>query len=317
LKQENRFDLAIKLENSHYTLTTIEEQDEWEKCIINLFVHPNHYMELSSLGKDKRLISVFQGLFDNTIYIDDIEFKINTNIEIENITDTTYIFIDESGDMNFTQTGSKYYMFNFLVKKRPFKLHEYISNYRYELLEKSLDPHIGRRLNIEYFHAHNDNKHIKNELFNIIATFDIEAVKVYSYILEKEKVQPEKRKQKENFYIDNLIYSIGKLLEKIEVNSNFIIITDNLPVAQNKRKQEKALKVGVTKYMQEHNLNFRYDIFHHCSASSANLQIIDYVGWAVYRKYEHGDDKYYQKIKKYIVAEDTVTKDRGIRYYDK
>ncbi len=69
--------------------------------------------------------------------------------------------------------------------------------------------------------------------------------------------------------------------------------------------------------MKEHNLDFRYDIFHHCSASSANLQIIDYIGWAVYRKYEHGDDKYYEKVKKYILEEDIVTKNRGIKYYEK
>ncbi len=331
LKQENNFELAIKLENSYYELKTIEEQDEWIKCSLNLYVHPHYYMELTSLKNNKqnhymqptslneykKLIDIFQGLFDTDTYIDSIEFKINTNIESENITDTTYIFIDESGDMNFTSSGSKHYIFNFLVKKRPFKLHEYISNYRYELLEKSLDPLMKRRLNIEYFHAHNDNKHIKNELFNIISTFDTKAVKVYSYILEKEKIQPEKRKKNEIFYIDNLIYSIGRLLKKIEISSNFIIITDNLPVAQNRKKQEKALKIGVAKYLKENNLNLRYDIFHHCSASSANLQIIDYIGWAIYRKYEHKNDLYYRKIQKYILSEDEVTKNRGIKYYEK
>jgi len=317
LKQEGEFDLAIKLENSYYKLRTIEEQDEWEKCTLDLYLHPNCYMELKSFIDNKKLINIFEGLFDSNTYIHDIEFKINTNIGIENITDTIYIFIDESGDMNFTQTGSKYYMFNFLVKKRPFKLHEYIANYRYELLEKSLDPLMAKRLNIEYFHAHNDNKHIKNELFNIISTFDIDAVKIYSYILEKEKVQPNKRELNEDFYIDNLIFSIGKLLEKNKITSDFIIITDNLPVARNRKKQEKALKVGVTKYIKEHKLNLRYDIFHHCSASSSNLQIIDYIGWAIFKKYEYNDDSYYNKIKKYILKEDIVTKNRGVKYYEK
>ncbi len=317
LKADGNFDLAVKLDNSYYTTRIIEEEEEWQKCTLDIFVHPKYYQELKSLQIDKILLEIFQGLFDSHTHVQDLEFKINTNIATENITDTTYIFIDESGDMNFTDTGSKYYMFNFLVKKRPFKLHEYIANYRYELLEKSLDPLISRRLNIEYFHAHNDNKHIKNELFNIISTFDIDAVKIYSYILEKEKVQPNKRELKEDFYIDNLIFSIGKLLEKNQINSDFIIITDNLPVASNRKKQEKALKVGVTKYIKEHKLNLRYDIFHHCSASSSNLQIIDYIGWAIFRKYEHNDDSYYNKIKKYILKEDIVTKNRGVKYYEK
>jgi len=37
-----------------------------------------------------------------------------------------YIFVDEAGDMDFSAKGSKYYMFNFLIKSRPFRLHEYL-----------------------------------------------------------------------------------------------------------------------------------------------------------------------------------------------
>ena len=317
LKAQNKYNLAIKLQNSHYTLRVIEDMDEWEKCILDIFVHPNYYLELQEITEDKELLKIFQGLFDSNTYIYGYDFKINTKINIENINNTTYIFVDESGDMDFSHKGSKYYLFNFLVKKRPFKLHEYISNYRYELLEKNLDPLIGSRINIEYFHANNDNKHIKNEIFNIISTFDKENVKVYSYILEKEKVSPDKRKSKEHFYIDNLIYSIGKLLTKLDIDTNFVIITDNLPVENNKKKQEKALKLGVHNYIKENNLHLRYDIFHHCSASSVNLQIIDYIGWAINRKYEHDDNTYYKKVQKYILSEDIVTKDRERKYYEK
>lgn len=296
LKKQNNYDLAIKLDNAHYTLRTIETMDEWEQCILDIFVHPNYFLQLRLIENNKELLTIFQGLFDSHIYIKNFEFKIDTAINIETINNTTYIFVDESGDMDFSQKGSKYYLFNFLVKKRPFKLHEYISSYRYELLEKNLDPHINSRINIEYFHANNDNKYIKKEMFNIISTFKNDDVKVYSYILEKEKVSPNKRKSKEYFYIDNLIYSIGMLLEKLKIDTSFVIITDNLPVENNKKRQEKALKLGVHNYIKEHNLHLRYDIFHHCSASSVNLQIIDYIGWAINRKYEYNDDTYYKKI---------------------
>lgn len=317
LKSQNKYNLAIKLDNAHYSIRVIESMDEWEECILDIFVHPNYFFELQTIQNDQELLTIFQGLFKSNTFIKDFQFKINTDTNVETINDTTYIFVDESGDMDFSQKGSKYYLFNFLVKKRPFKLHEYISNYRYELLEKNLDPHLDSRINIEYFHANNDNKHIKNEMFNIISTFDKESVKVYSYLLEKEKVHPDKRKSKELFYIDNLIYSIGMLLEKLNLDTNFVIITDNLPVERNKKKQEKALKLGVHNYIKEHNLNLRYDIFHHSSASSVNLQIIDYIGWAINRKYEHNDHMYYKKISKYILSEDLVTKDRKKKYYEK
>jgi len=97
-----------------------------------------------------------------------------------------YIFVDEAGDMDFSAQGSKHYMFTFLVKQRPFKLHEAIANYRYDLLERNFQEH-GRRLDIESFHASDDNVHIKNKLFGIISEFSKQDVKVYSYILENPK----------------------------------------------------------------------------------------------------------------------------------
>jgi len=286
---------------------------------INIYVHPNNYLELCNLEDEdiSLLVQLFNGLPHNYREIGSIIFSIDTHGTIENISDTVYIFVDEAGDMDFSAKGSRHYMFNFLVKKRPFNLHEYISNYRYSLLERNLDPLIGKRLDIEAFHAHKDNKYIKEELFNIISTFDKNSVQAYSYILEKPKVEPHKRKEKERFYIDNLNYSIQRLLDKLKIDKNFIIITDRLPVQKNKGKQVGALKKGIKEYIKRNNLKIRYDIFHHASASSANLQIVDYISWAIFRKYEHTQDNYYKRIENYILDEELMTKDRKVNHYER
>lgn len=319
LQQQSRYDISIKLDGSHYNLHVISEWNDDQNVALELYVHPNYYLELQNLCEDDKnmLIALFTGLIDSSAFIQALEIKIDKDVKVQSINDTTYIFVDESGEMDFSQKGSKHYMFHFLVKNRPFNLHEYISNYRYQLLERNLDPLNGKRFDIEYFHAHKDNKYIKNELFNIIATFDKDKVKVYSYILEKSKVHPEKRQERDAFYIDNLTYSIGKLLDKLAIDKNFVIITDNLPIMQNKQKQIKALKIGIKEYLKQKKLTLRYDIFHHCSASSVNLQVVDYIGWAVHRKYEMEDTSYYDKIKEYIIDEDIVTKDRENKYYEK
>jgi len=318
LMQQKRHDLSIKLDGAHYKLEFIESCNNVVSYTLELYVHPNHFLGLQKLHKNdiNDLIALFSGLMDSSTFIKHIEFKIDKDVKVQDISDTVYIFVDETGDMDFTSKGSKHYMFHFLVKSRPFSLHEYISNYRYQLLEKSLDPLSDRRFDIEYFHAHNDNKHIKNEMFNIISTFDKEKVKVYSYILEKSKVHPQKRQERDRFYIDNLTYSVGKLLDKLNIDKNFIIITDNLPIQKNKKKQIKALRMGIKEYMSNNDLTLRYDIFHHCSASSVNLQVIDYIGWAIQRKYEMKDKLHYNKIQEYIIDEDIVTKDRENKYYE-
>jgi len=314
-KKKNRYDLALKIENCYF------EDYEIDNNIgeIKLFVHPNNFLSFKELNNEDELlfIELFNGLPHRYYKITSIIFAIDTKKVIEEINDTVYIFVDEAGDMDFSPKGSKHYMFNFLIKRRPFNLHEYIATYRYSLLERNLDPLNGKSLNIESFHAHNDNKFIKKELFNIISTFDENSVKLYSYILEKPKVAPQKRKENDKFYINNLNHSIQMLLDKIEIKSNVIIITDNLPVSKNKAKQIGALKKGLKEYIKQNKLEIRYDIFHHCSASSANLQIVDYMGWAIYRKYELKQDSYYQKISKYIIGEELMTKDRTESYYEK
>jgi len=318
LKKQDRYDLALKLENAYYEDYEI---NNWNGGIgeINLCVHPHYFLELQKLPEDdiNILLSLFNGLPHEYYEISSLIFSINPDIVSHNITDTVYIFVDEAGDMDFSAKGSKHYMFNFLVKRRPFNLHEYIANYRYSLLERNLDPLNGTRLDIEAFHAHSDNKYIKEELFNIISTFDATSVKAYSYILEKPKVEPGKRKEKDRFYIDNLSFSIQRLLDKLNIDKNFIIITDRLPVQKNKSKQVGALKKGIKEYIKRCGLQIRYDIFHHCSASSANLQIVDYISWAIFRKYEHAQSGYYEKIKTYILDEEIMTKDREVIHYER
>lgn len=275
------------------------------------------FFELEKLGnKDRELIlSILNGLTFPYEGIKYFTFSINESIPHSEINDAIYIFVDEAGDMDFSAKGSRHYMFNFLVKTRPFQLHEHIANFRYELIERNLDPFIDRKLDIESFHAHNDNKHIKKRMFEIISTFGPDAVKVYSYILEKPKVHPEKRKEATRFYIDNLAFATSQLLEKLAIQSNFIIITDRLPVKKMKNALLKALKTGIETHSKEIGKPLSYSIHNHCSASSSNLQIIDYIGWAIYRKYEHGDDTYYEMIDQYLVEEAVMTKNRIEEHY--
>ncbi len=319
LIQQDRYNLSIKLEGAYSKFVFLEEWNNISSVVLVLHVHPNYYIELENIEQSEKnvIISLFKGLTDSATIIQDIEFKIDVNVKVQTISDTIYIFVDEAGDMDFSLKGSKHYMFNFLIKQRPFNLHEYISNYRYSLLERNLDPLNDSRLNIESFHACEDNQYIRNEIFNIISTFNINSVKAYSYILEKPKVEPTKREEKDKFYIDNLNLAIHQLLDKLQIDKNFIIITDRLPVQKNKNKQVGALKKGIKEYLKSNSLDIRYDIFHHSSASSVNLQIVDYISWAIFRKHEWNQDIYYKKIEKYLISVDLMTKDRKVNHYEK
>ena len=317
LKSDNNYDLSLKLDNAYYDSSEVNCWDGYTTAEVKIFVNPSYYLDLVSLNKSslKKLLAIINGLSHKYDEIVSIKFCIDEKINPESFNDVLYIFIDESGNLDFTEKGSKYFMFNFLIKKRPFLSHNAISNYRYTLLERNLDPLGGRRLNIEKFHACDDNKFIKEEMFKIISSFDTSIVQVYSYILEKPKVNPDTRNQDDKFYIDNLTYAIKKLLDTLDIDKDFIIITDNLPVKKNEKKQVKALKQGVAEYIQDNRSQLRYDIFHHSSSSSVNLQIVDYVGWAINRKYEHCQDHYFKIIEKYVLKIDNMTESRNEKCY--
>lgn len=318
LKQNGKFDLAYKFDKAEYETSCY---DNWNGGLwrVIFFVDPKYFMELSELGdKDcALLIKLLDAMyFGNCGEIGDVEFKINKNLIAETFDDVLYIFVDESGDVDFSQKGSKYYMFSFLVKKRPFKLHETIASYRYALLERNLKLEKNeKRLDIERFHACEDNNFVRERIFNLISSFEKGTIRSYSYILEKPKVNPEKTSDKASFYSENLKYAITRLLDKIGIDKDFIIITDNLAVKKDKNKQIGAIKSGIKEYLRSNKINVRYDIFHHSSASSVNLQIVDYINWAIFRKYEKDDTRFYEKISKYILDEEDMTKDRDKRYY--
>ena len=79
LKSDGEFDLAVKLDKAYYSFSIIEELDEWKTYILDIFVHPNYYLALKSLKREKFLINIFQGLLDSNIFIESLRFKINTN----------------------------------------------------------------------------------------------------------------------------------------------------------------------------------------------------------------------------------------------
>jgi hypothetical protein len=222
-----------------------------------------------------------------------------------------YIFVDEAGNLDFSNKGTKYFLFTFLVKKRPFELENKISKLKFDLIEWSVEN--NKHLDLEYFHATEDNTHIRKRMFELIINLDNSKIEVYTYILEKNKVFPEKREDKDKFYINNLKYATINVLSHI--NEDFVIFTDRLPIKHNKTTLIKGLKKGIREHLDNNHLPIKYGIFHHSSASNAYLQVVDYINWAVFRKYERDDSNYYDMIKKYIKVEEILTKGRSKCFY--
>lgn len=214
-----------------------------------------------------------------------------------------YVFLDESGNFDFSPTGTRYFILTALSKERPFRAYQEMIELKYDLVEKGED--------IEFFHASEDSQQIRNEVFSIIHRH-LEGVRVDSLIVEKRKVNPVLRPV-ERFFPKMLGYLLRYVLNayRLDFYKEVIVFTDQIPVRNKRKAIEKTAKTTLAAMLPARS---RYRILHHDSKSNMDLQIVDYCNWAVYRKWHAGDDRSYQLIRQAVVSEFDFCR-TGTEYY--
>lgn len=115
-----------------------------------------------------------------------------------------YIFLDEGGDLNFSQSGTKFFTLTCVTKCRPFALDDHLLSLKYDLLEEGLG--------LERFHASEDRQHVRNRVFEKIAN-SLKSFRIDSIVVEKRKTQPQLRVE-ETFYAVMLGYLLKHVFKK-------------------------------------------------------------------------------------------------------
>lgn len=215
-----------------------------------------------------------------------------------------YFFIDEGGNLDFSDHGTKYFTLTCLSKERPFRAYQEITELKYDLIENGI--------NLEYFHASEDSWPVKNKCIDIISK-NLQGIRVDSVIIEKRKAVAGLR-QDEVFYPKMLGYLIRYVVQQytIENYSMLHIFTDRIPVNKKRRAIEKAIKITLSEMLPD---QCRYKIFHHDSKSNCDLQIADYFNWLIGRKWGRGETILYNRVQKVIKSEFDIFKTGGMYYY--
>ena len=215
-----------------------------------------------------------------------------------------YVFLDEGGNLDFSPSGTKYFVLSSLTKERPFHAGKELIELKYDLVE------LGT--NLEYFHAAEDRQAVRNSVFGIIARH-LDGVWVDSLIVEKNKTGPALQPV-EYFYPRMLGYLLGFVLGRYQLADfqEVIVFTDRVPVNKHREAVEKAVKVTLAKVLPT---GIRFRVYHHESKSNLDLQIADYCNWAIYRKWDRGDDRSYNVIRPVVRSEFEIFKAGTRRYY--
>lgn len=215
----------------------------------------------------------------------------------------TYIYFDEAGNFDFSPKGTAVFCMTCVVMRRPFSVHSPLLEVKYDALEGGL--------NLEYFHASEDKQPTRNQVFGAVTTHlgDLEA---YSVIIRKNKTNPTLR-DPAVLYRRTFEWLVKYACPRtIECESHVVAVTDQIPVHRHRAAIAKALKP----YFKTHlPAGVTYDLFHHQSKSDLNLQIADYISWAIFKKWNSQDLRSYDLVRRCIRAEGDLFKDGDTTYY--
>jgi hypothetical protein len=216
---------------------------------------------------------------------------------------TLYVFLDEAGNFDFSPTGTKYFMLGSIALQRPFGFSAPLSELKLDLLEAGLE--------IERFHATEDKQPTRDKVFEII-TRNLSEIRIDSTIVEKRKTGPALRVDC-RFYPELLGYHLRYVLQGYALSdfTKVVVITDAIPVSGKRKAIEKAIK-GVLATKLPRGVD--YLVLHHESKSNIGLQVADYCTWAIYRKWDRGDDRSQRLIASKIQSEFDFFR-RGTTFY--
>jgi hypothetical protein len=232
------------------------------------------------------------------------------------IAQNLYLFLDESGNFDFTNKGTKYFVLTAIATTDPIIERISLVDLRYKLLSEGSD--------VEYFHASEDMQKTRDAVFEILSKIGT-TFEIHSVLAQKNKAHP-------SLYRENY-YKKGKFIERTTGIGLYKQVCETLLQYVFKGKSQKVAKIvivlgslfnGERKKVVLHTLkkflklkfpDVAFEIYCHQACSDLNCQLADYCCWAVSVKKERGEDRPYKSIEKMIKSEFDIFRNGTIEFY--
>ncbi len=187
-----------------------------------------------------------------------------------------YVFVDESGNLDFSSKGTNYFVLSAITATIPLESSNQLQKLKYDLLAE----HSGGS-EFQCFHASEDRQTVRDEVFARIATMD--SIKINYIIAEKRRTHP-------TFHNEAFYGLLGTALAKYLLLKHqsapyekVIIIFDQLLTKKQQGNFLKKIKPELKK------IGKPYAIYFHRTMSDFNGQIADYCAWAKFVSLERGE----------------------------
>lgn len=203
--------------------------------------------------------------------------------------------MDESGNLgfDFTKKGTtSYFLVTFLFAERKRAIEKCVRKVHRGLKKKY------KKVGI--LHAYKEEPVTRRRLLSLLSEKDC---KIMTILLNKRKVYTKLQNEKSVLY--NYVTNI--LLDRIF--SKRILTGASYQIIASRKETNRFLNQNFKFYLSSQvALNHEVDIEIYIKTPSEEkcLQAVDFVSWAIFRKYEYGDESYYKIIKDKIVEENPL-----------
>ncbi len=227
-----------------------------------------------------------------------------------------YLFIDESGNFDFSPKGTKYFILTGLITSDPVTKRGDLVKLRYKLLLEGVDQ--------EYFHATEDQQIVRDQVYNFLTSLG-DSYEVYAVAARKNKTNPilYKESYMKGSRLIERVTGIGlyrKLCEcllqyifrgKSEQVSKIIVVLGSLFVGDKKKVLLQTLK----HFLKTHFFGIPFEIFSHQTCVDLNCQLADYCCWAISVRVERKEKRPYEIIKSQVKSVFDIFKKGDWEYY--
>ena len=211
-----------------------------------------------------------------------------------------YIFLDESGNLDFSPNGTKYFVLTAVSMKRPFAMNQALDSYKYDCIENGID--------VEYFHCYHDSKRVRRTVFGLINDCP-HSIVVDCLVIEKSAISTELQVARRFYpamFAQLINLTMNEIARDLDSKDEVIVISDTVPINRGRRAVESSVQTTLASAMPR----VKHSIRHHQSRSHYGLQIADYCSWSIFRKWEMGDSTWCDQIEPLIRKQTVIVRGR-------
>lgn len=212
---------------------------------------------------------------------------------------TLYVYLDDSGNLDFTLRGTKFFVLSAMTTTAPLRSSAPLVTLKRSWLEQGMD--------IEGFHATEDKQIVRDSVFAAIAGID--CIRYDFTVVEKRKTHPTLQTPRP-FWRQVSTTLLGYVFRSdlVAGYDQVVVVMDKVLTHKDRSYIEAALKPALK------TIGKPFQLYFHATHADFNGQLADYGAWSIFVKHERAELRPYTSIAGLIRSEFEIFR-RGSRFY--